>query len=154
MRPAGEAGLTLPAGEAGLTLIEMLVVLAIVGVASGAAVLSLSPSRGVGVEVEAGRLAAAIQASADATMVGALPAALLADAAGYRVAQRVDGKWRGARHDLLDDVRLEGAGAAGVPLALGDGGAIDLTLVRGAEAWTVRFDGLHATVARRDTSAR
>ncbi len=129
-------GLTL-AADAGLTLIEMLVVLAIIGVASQATVLSLG-SHGPGAEVEARRLAGTIQAGADAAMTGNAPVSLRADAAAYQVGAN--------RHVLPDGMRLEGAPAA--PVTLDDNSAVDLTLVRGSEAWNVRFDGLRATAAR------
>ncbi|UAJ10262.1 prepilin-type N-terminal cleavage/methylation domain-containing protein [Glacieibacterium megasporae] len=123
--------------DAGLTLIEMLVVLAIIGVASGATVLSLG-SHGPGAEVEARRLAGTIQAGADAAMTGNAPISLRADAGAYQVGPN--------RHVLPDGMRLEGAPVA--PVTLDDNSAVDLTLVRGDEAWNVRFDGLRATAAR------
>ncbi|QYE36770.1 hypothetical protein KZX46_09650 [Polymorphobacter sp. PAMC 29334] len=115
----------------------MLVVLAIIGVASGATVLSLG-SHGPGAEVEARRLAGTIQAGADAAMTGNAPLSLRADAAAYQVGSN--------RHVLPDGIRLEGTPAA--PVTLDDNSVVDLTLVRGDEAWNVRFDGLRATAAR------
>jgi general secretion pathway protein H len=135
-----DAGLKLPVADAGLTLIEMLVVLAIIGVASGATVLSLG-SHGPGAEVEARRLAGTIQAGADAAMTGNAPVSLRADAAAYQVGS--------SRHVLPDGMRLEGAPTA--PVALDDNSAVALTVVRGDEAWTVDFDGLRATASRSAT---
>ncbi len=121
-----------------MTLIEMLVVLAIIGIASGATVMSLA-SHGPGAEVEARRLAGTIQAAADRAMLGGPPAALYADANGYRVG--ID------HHVLPDGMHLEGVPGA-APLALDDTSAVDVTLVRGDEAWAVRFDGLRASATR------
>lgn len=134
------AGPTPPAADAGLTLIEMLVVLAIIGVASGATVLSLG-SHGPGAEVEARRLAGTIQAGADAAMTGNAPLSLRADAAAYQVGSN--------RHVLPDGMHLEGAPAA--PVALDDNSAVALTLVRRNEVWAVDFDGLRATASRAAT---
>lgn len=134
--------------EAGLTLIEMLVVLAIIGVASGATLLSLAPRRSIGVEVEARRLAATVQQAADATMASDGPTAIVVDAAGYRL----DGIGAAPRHDLPAGIGLVGAPANPVALALGNGAALDLTIARGSDAWTVSFDGLRAVATRAATS--
>lgn len=130
---------TVASAEAGLTLLEMLVVLAIIGIASGATVMSLS-SHGPAAEVEARRLAGTMQAAADGALLGGTPAALYADARGYRIG--------GDRHALPDGMRLEGVPTTVAPLALDDTSAVDLTLVRGDEAWSVRFDGLRASASR------
>lgn len=129
------------AGEAGLTLVEMLVVLAIIGIASGATLLALAPPRGPGVEVEAHRLAGVMQQAADATMTTDVPAALVADASGYKVG-------RGERHALPDGMSIVGAPAEPQALALSDAAAVDLTIARGDEAWAVSFDGLRATASK------
>ena len=126
----------------GLTLIEMLVVLAIIGVVSGAAMLSLSPTRGAGVEVESRRLAGAIQSAADATLVSDHSVALRVDASGYQI----DGQ--GERHLLPDGIVLAGTPLAAASIPLGETTAIDLTIVRGDHVWAVSFDGLRATASR------
>jgi general secretion pathway protein H len=136
---AGEAASMRSPAEAGLTLIEMLVVLAIIGIASGATVLSLS-SHGPGAEVEARRLAGSMQAAADGAMLGGPPAALRVEATGYQVARE--------RHVLPDGMRLEGVPATPAALALDETSTVDLTLVRGDEAWDVRFDGLRASASQ------
>lgn len=128
----------------------MLVVLAIIGVASAAVALSLAPRGGIAVEAEAQRLAGAIQAAADAAMVAGPAAALLAEPRAYTVAHAVDGRWQGARHVLADGVRLDGTTAAPVPIGLG--ATIDLTLTRGGDAWRVAFDGLRASARRAGAS--
>ena len=119
----------------GLTLVEMLAVLAILGIASGAAALSLAVRRGASVEGEAHGLARSIQASADATLTGAPPSLLTVDPRGYVVGD--------ARHDLPPGMRLDGAGGA-----VGED-ALALRIARGDEAWAVDFDGLRATASPR-----
>ena len=126
----------------GLTLIEMLVVLAIIGVVSRAAMLSLSPTRGAGVEVEARRLAGAIQSAADATLVSDHPVALRADASGYQI----DGQ--GERHLLPEGIVLADAPLTAASTPLSETAAIDLTIARGDDVWAVSFDGLRTTVSR------
>lgn len=128
--------------DAGLTLIEMLVVLAIIGIASGATVLSLA-DRGPGAEVEAQRLAGSMQAAADKAISGGTPATIVADATGYQVG--------GIRHVLPGGMRLVGTPPTPAAMALDDLSSVDLTLMRGAEAWDVRFDGLRATAVRAGT---
>lgn len=132
-----DARLARAPAEAGLTLIEMLVVLAIIGVVSGATMLSLAPARSIGVEVEARRLAVALQGAADAALVADAPVVLAADAAGYSLGK--------ARHELPEGMRLAGVPAA--PLVVGEV-PLDLTIARGGDAWSVRFDGLRATAFR------
>lgn len=139
MSRAADAGLRLPPAEAGLTLIEMLVVLAIIGIASGATVMSLS-SHGPGAEVEARRLARSMQAAADGAMLGGPPTAIRVEATAYQIGTD--------RHALPDGMQLEGMPATPTALALDDTSAVDLTLLRGDEAWAVRFDGLRATASR------
>jgi general secretion pathway protein H len=142
--------------ELGMTLVEMLVVLAIVGVAAGAAVLGLGASdRRASVETEARRLAARIRVAADDSMVTDAMIAFAADDRGYGFVARdpATGAWQVredgvlARHALPAGIELEAAELRGpVPIAVdGAARAIDVQLRQGGQVWTVRWDGLEAT---------
>ena len=72
-------------GEAGVSLVEVLVVLAIIGVMAGVGVLGLGAAdRGARAEAEARRLADRLQLAADEVLVTGTPHALVWDAEGYR----------------------------------------------------------------------
>ena len=142
--------------ELGMTLVEMLVVLAIVGIASGAAVLGLGAAdRQASVETEARRLAARIRIAADDTMVTDDMIAFAADDRGYGFVARdpVTGAWQPrvdaalAHHALPAGIALDADGLHGpVPVAIdGAAQAISVRLHQGSQAWTVRWDGLAAT---------
>ena len=69
--------------DAGLTLVEMLVVLAIIGVAAGAVTLGIgAATRAPSVESEARRFAGRLQAAADDAMLGDRMIALTVDRSG------------------------------------------------------------------------
>ena len=70
--------------QAGMTLVEIVVALAIVGVMSGIAVLSVGAAdRGAGAETEARRLAARIGLSADRALIDGQAINLVWDERGY-----------------------------------------------------------------------
>lgn len=145
--------------EAGLTLVEMLVVLAIIGVIGGAAVLGLGgAARGATVQAEAQRLAASLELAADEAMVNDATLALSWDDLGYSVVRwNAEAKtWEphlpgdlGTRHDLPAEIRLA-TNAGEPPLRIGERsrkGAAEFTLDSPDRAWRVQFDGLEAAVA-------
>ena len=143
-----------------MTLIEMLVVLAIIGIAAGAVALGLgSAARGSSAESEARRLAARIQLVADDTMVTDRPVAFAADATGYRFLgwnPRKGGWTPGAtdlldRHDLPSGIRLTTTATMRAPVPIGmdgAGAAIDARIVSGGDRWRVRYDGLTTNAER------
>jgi general secretion pathway protein H len=139
--------------EAGLTLVEMLVVLAIVGVMAGLVVLSAGSGRGHGAEIEARRLAARLDLAADEAMVTGRPVAFIGSRSGYRFLMQRAGQWRDETapalepYSLPSGLSLEGAGAAPVVIGADGGGTpLDLRLVPAKETvWAVAFDGVSAS---------
>lgn len=138
--------------EAGLTLVEMLVVLAIVGVMAGVVVLSAGSSSGRGPEVEARRLAARLELAADETMVTGRAIAFVRGANGYRFVAWKAGRWTDDQspalepHTLPPGLAIEGT--ANGPVVLGaDGGgnpiALRIVPAKGS-GWTIAFDGVSA----------
>jgi general secretion pathway protein H len=77
----------------GFTLVEMLVVIFLLGLASAAVVLML-PSSDSTVRNDAERLAARIAAARDESVMQARPVAVWTRASGYGFEQRYDGQWR------------------------------------------------------------
>ncbi|MBV8972371.1 MAG: prepilin-type N-terminal cleavage/methylation domain-containing protein [Sphingomonadaceae bacterium] len=125
------------AADAGLTLIEMLVVLAILAVATGASVLSLAP-RGDATAAAARRLARTIQAAADRSLATGHAAVLVTTGGGYGIDD--------AHTALPPETRITGAVPA-VRVAFG-GEPFALIVARGHERWTVAFDGAEAAATR------
>ncbi|CAM3226644.1 hypothetical protein SPAN111604_11565 [Sphingomonas antarctica] len=78
--------------ETGFTLIELMVVLVIVALASAAVVTAL-PSGAAGLRQEATAFAARAVAARNAAIVSGRPARVTADGAGYRVEERRGGRW-------------------------------------------------------------
>jgi general secretion pathway protein H len=139
--------------EAGLTLVEMLVVLAIVGVMAGAVVFGIGSGTGRGAEPEARRLAARLDLAADEAIVTGRTIGFAWTGDGYRFVTWKSGRWQNDAapalepHNLPAGLSLEGANAA-APVVIGaDGGGSALTLhvatAKGA-GWTVAFDGIQS----------
>jgi general secretion pathway protein H len=144
-----------PRGEAGLTLVEILVVLAIIGVMSSIAVIGLGGiGEGASAQAEARRLAASIQLAADEALVADRPLALQWDAEGYSFVrwnpQRQE--WQphdaafGERYELPDEISLASESDE-LPLRIDEGSAGALTIRAGSQSWRVDFDGLNAAAA-------
>lgn len=142
---------------AGLSLIEVLVVLAIVGVMAGVTTLGLGAlGQGAQGEAEASRLAARLQLAADEAMVSGTPLALVWDERAYRFLQwdGVDRAWKAAElgdlgtlHRLAAGLRLQPEGADGPVLITPDlpQPPVVLPLTDGAGGWRVAFDGFAAS---------
>jgi general secretion pathway protein H len=138
--------------EQGLTLVEMLVVLAIIGVMAGAVVLAMGRAGNGGAQAEARRLATRLTLAADETMVTDAPIAIDWDARGYRFLDWNGKAWVESRtpalepHRLPGGLALEAAGAR--PLLIGGdtgGATLDAHVTARGEGWRVRFDGVNAT---------
>ncbi|MCG7347830.1 prepilin-type N-terminal cleavage/methylation domain-containing protein [Sphingomonas sp. ACRSK] len=141
------------AGEAGMTLVEMLVVLAILGVAAGAVTLGIgAATRAPTVETEARRLATQLQAAADDAMLGDRAIAFTAGEHGYGFATlNAKGGWTPragagmAFHPLPGGMVM--ALSARPPVLLGvDGTGQPLTaeISAGGDRWIVTYDGMTA----------
>lgn len=147
----------------GITLIEMLVVLAVIGVATGATMLGVnSADRYTRSEAEAVRLARTLSLGVDEALVGGKPLALIWDSDGYRFVAWSDtsASWVAAgqdtlamRHDLRAPLHL-GIDGQDTPLALviapsGIGPAVSFIVAPAFPAsgpgWIVDFDGFSAT---------
>ena len=86
----------------GFTLVELMVVLFIIGLATTAVVLSM-PEQGGSVEAEAERFAARAKAARDEAIVNSRPVVLLVDAGGYAFSRRRGGQWQsGERLDWAE----------------------------------------------------
>lgn len=142
----------------GMTLVEILVVLAIVGVMAGVVVLGVGiGDRGLGVESEANRLADRLRLAADDVLVTRRPLSLAFDEEGYQFV-RADGTAATAadameplreRHRMPDGVRLLGLGVSS-PMAIDPDGGVATAgfgIAKGDQGWRVDFDGLNAIVA-------
>jgi len=151
--------------EAGITLIEVLVVLAVIGVAAGATMLGMS-NRSSSAETEAIRLARHLMLGIDEALITGLPLVLQGDERGYRFGQLgalqspdspTDGPedWPasaiaalGSRHDLPRPLELRlRDGAADFAVVLPVSGAAPTVAFQFAGAppvWTVIFDGFTA----------
>ncbi|WP_294330276.1 GspH/FimT family pseudopilin [uncultured Sphingomonas sp.] len=149
------------ASQAGMTLIEMLIVLAIIGVAAGAVTLGIgAATRKPSVEAEARRLASRLQAAADDAMLGDRLVAFTAQPHGYGFATVAPSGKLAAR---TDDAFAPHTLPAGITLTLdtrppvvlgvdGSGKPMAATIDNGSQRWVVRYDGLTATAVPAPTS--
>lgn len=148
-------------GEEGMTLVEMIVVLAIVGITAGAAALGIgAATRGPNIEAEARRLADRLQLAADEVMVSDRPLAFTWDKKGYAFVAWDGRQWRSGgsegleRHDLPGGMALEPKTAPRpVPLGIdGMGVPVAVRLKNKAESWIVAYDGLNVTALQAPAS--
>ena len=142
-----------PRHEAGMTLVEMLVVIAIIGVMAGVTVLGMgSAARRASVESEARRLADRVQLAADEAMVSDRAVALSWDTRGYGFLAEANGGWHAdqgdsfAHHDLPAGLRLSLPRRRPYPLGFESGGEPFVAQLTGPTGrWTIAYDGLVAT---------
>jgi len=143
------------ARRSGMTLVEILVVLAIVGVMAGVVTLGVGlGDRGLGVESEANRLADRLRLASDEVLTTRRPLELAFDAEGYGFV-RGDGQADrvvdalAERHRLPEGVRMTGLGVSS-PVTIDPDGAQPVAafgLARGDRRWRVEFDGLNAVAS-------
>lgn len=143
--------------EAGVTLIEVLVVMAVIGVAAGTTMLGVNASdRRSRAETEAVRLAQNLALSVDEAMITGRDHALVWDEKGYRF-ERYDAQdgWVAAqvpvlaqRHDVrapMTMARLDGREEPVQVLASAIGPQTVVLIKSNSMSWVVSFDGFTAT---------
>lgn len=147
--------------RAGMTLVEILVVLAIVGVMAAVVTLGVGlGDRGRGVETEANRLADRLRLASEDVLVSRRSLNLRFGPDGYGFV-RADGSSEGVVDALADIHRLPrgivltGGGVAS-PLIIDPDGAQPVAvfdLTQGDRRWRVTFDGLNAVAASQPEAA-
>ncbi|MDQ4088650.1 MAG: GspH/FimT family pseudopilin [Pseudomonadota bacterium] len=97
--------------EAGFTLIELMVVILIIGLASAVVVVTM-PESGGSVQAEAERFAARVKAARDTAIVESRAVAVQVGPGGYELLKRVRGEWRRTRHyPWAEGTQAEAGGA-------------------------------------------
>ncbi|HTH27925.1 MAG TPA: GspH/FimT family pseudopilin [Sphingobium sp.] len=101
----------------GFTLVELMVVLVIIGLMSGAVLLTMADPRGR-LSDDADRFAGRVRAAHDHAIVTARPVALWVSTTGYGFEERRDGQWVPMTEKPLESMDW----AKGVNADAGDGG--------------------------------
>lgn len=78
--------------RAGFTLVELMVVILVIALASAVAMMAMPDPRGRAFD-EAARLAAKVRAARDIAILGGAPVSLWVASGGYGFDRRVDGAW-------------------------------------------------------------
>ncbi len=132
-----------------MTLIEMLIVLAIIGVAAGAVTLGIgAATRAPTAESEARRLALRLQSAADDAMLGDRGILFTAGEHGYGFAVLGGGAAPGealASHELPGGMVMTLSVRPPVLLGVdGSGQPMTATIDAGSQRWQVDYDGITA----------
>ena len=147
---------TSAAGNKGFTLVELMVVVTVIALASAIAVLAVPANRGA--HEEAARFAVRARAAHDLAIVGGRPVALWVTGAGYGFDQRVSGGWvpladKPLRVERWDERTRVSTGTAGRLRVVFDSTgmadrAAELRLQRGDDAASVTVSADGGVVAR------
>jgi general secretion pathway protein H len=130
------------AGQGGFTLVELMVVLVILGLASSAVVLAFPDPQG-SLVAEAERFAARAKAARDEALLTGRATAVQVDGEGYAISRRAGGEWQqAASHEWARGTQaVLGAGAEGRavfdPTGLAD--PLHLGLARGGRQVVVEI---------------
>ena len=141
--------------QSGMTLIEMLVVLAIIGVTASLALLSIGAGGGTSGQTEAKRLESRLQLAADQSMMRdeVMAVSLTPHSYGFVRWDEAARKWApsalaslGEIHELPSGMALASSdGQKIVPLGLDSTVApVEFSLDAGRSHWAIDFDGLTA----------
>jgi general secretion pathway protein H len=141
--------------QSGVTLIEMMIVLAVIGIATGAATLGLaSVARDNRAETEALRMASRINLAMDDALIEGAARVVMWDREGYSIlpvaAENLAEEVAAARHDFDASVTLQRADGTTSPVVMADDGTsppVTLILRGSGTVWDVSFTGLVANVA-------
>ncbi|MGB3794918.1 MAG: prepilin-type N-terminal cleavage/methylation domain-containing protein [Alteraurantiacibacter sp.] len=139
-----------------MTLVEMLVVLAIIGITASIAVLSLGSNRGIDMRAAAMRMQAQIQLAADETMISDRQMAIQMGAHGYSFVERPNpaSDWQPSQVPQLSEEFVLPTGMdlhvsqAIIPIgASGAGRPFTIRLEGETGRWIIAFDGMTARIA-------
>ncbi len=132
-------------GDPGFTLVELLIVLVLLGLASAAVVVALPDPRG-SVTAEAERFAARAKAAQDRAVIESRAMAIRVTAAGYGFDRRSKGEWEAIDSEPFHDQRW----GEGIAAAVGGSDAarivFDSTGMADPSAVTLSREGEKATV--------
>jgi general secretion pathway protein H len=138
--------------ERGFTLIELMVVIVIIGLASAAVVLAM-PETGGSLQGEAERFGARAKSARDSAILESRAVAIAVGPGGYDVSKRVRGAWQPQAHyDWAEGTEAEAGGGASGAIRFDSTGLAEpfnLTLRRGERRVAIEIGGDGSVRVRR-----
>lgn len=138
-----------PPRARGFTLVELMVVIAIIGLLSGVVVMTMADPRGR-LSGDIDRFAGRVRAARDSAIIGGRSMALWVSPTAYGFERRAQGQWSAvtegplAAQDWSGDTRAQVGPAGRVRVVFDSVGradqALKVTLARGEQAVTLRMD--------------